>query len=90
MAIAAVESAVLVGGFSALGAALYGIGIPKDSVLRYETALKADQFLVLAHGTPEEMSRAKAILGTTGALSVDVHVAPPSVEAERKLAHVPG
>jgi hypothetical protein len=31
----------LAGGLSALGAALYGIGIPKDSIMWYETALKS-------------------------------------------------
>src|SRR5580692_4234926 len=41
IAIAAIENAVIVGGLSALAAALYSIGIPKDSVIQYETALKA-------------------------------------------------
>ena len=72
-AISAVEGAAVVGGLSALGAALYGIGIPKDSVIQYETALKADSFLVLAHGTTEEMARAKAILGPMGPSRLDVH-----------------
>ena len=64
MAFSGIENAVVVGGLSALGAALYSIGIPKDSVIQYETALKADHFLVMAHGATEEMARAKAILGT--------------------------
>jgi hypothetical protein len=73
--IAAVEGAVVVGGLSALGAALYGSGIPKDSVIAYETAIKADSFLVTAHGPAEEMARAKAILGSVGvgAARVDLH-----------------
>jgi hypothetical protein len=74
-AISGIEGAVVVGGMSALGAALYGIGIPKDSVIQYETALKADGFLVLAHGTPAEMNRAKAILGTSGGESISLHPA---------------
>jgi hypothetical protein len=74
-AIAAIESAAVVGGLSALGAALYSIGIPKDSVVEYEAALKADGFLVMAHGTEEEMARAKAILGTANPTRVDVHSA---------------
>jgi hypothetical protein len=73
MVIAAVEGAVVVGGLSVLGAALYSSGIPKDSVLAYETAIKADSFLVTAHGPAEEMARAKAILGTLGASRVDLH-----------------
>jgi hypothetical protein len=72
-AIATVETALVVGGLSALGAALYSIGIPKNSVIDYETALKADSFLVMAHGVPEEIARAKAILGAAGPSRLDVH-----------------
>ncbi len=78
--VAGIENAVIVGGLSALGAALYSIGIPKDSVIQYETALKADSFLVMAHGTAEEMARAKTILGTSNASSVDVHAGSKAVE----------
>ncbi len=60
--ITALENAILVGGLSAIGAALYSIGIPKNSVVEYEAALKADNFLVMAHGTAEEVARAKSIL----------------------------
>jgi hypothetical protein len=73
--IAGVENAIVVGGLSALGAALFGMGIPKDSVVQYETALKADEFLVMVHGTDEEIGRAKTLLAGTGASSVDVHTA---------------
>src|SRR3984885_1633373 len=59
MAIAAVESAVMVGGLSAIGAALFSIGVPKDSVINYEAAVKADGFLVMARGSAAEMTRAK-------------------------------
>jgi len=34
-------------GLSALGAGLYSVGITKDSVVKYETALKSDKFLLL-------------------------------------------
>jgi uncharacterized membrane protein len=74
-AISAVESAVVVGGLSALGAALFGMGVPKDSVIQYETALKADGFLVMAHGTSEDMARAKTILGTINPSRLDLHSA---------------
>jgi hypothetical protein len=79
-AISAVEGAVVVGGLSALGAALYSIGVPKDSVIQYEAALKADSFLVMAHGTPEEMARAKAILGTANPSRLDAHAGVKAVE----------
>jgi hypothetical protein len=70
---AAVENAVVVGGLSALGAMLYSLGIPKNSVLQYETDVHADNFLVMAHGGPEEMARAKAILGAENPSRLDVH-----------------
>ena len=60
--VAALEEAVLVGGLSAVGAGLYSIGIPKDSVVKYETALKANKFVVVAHGTAEEVKRAEEIM----------------------------
>jgi hypothetical protein len=80
IAIAAIEDAVIVGGMSALGAALYSVGIPKDSIVQYETALKADSFLVMAHGTADEMARAKAILGTSNPSRLDVHAGSKAVE----------
>jgi len=71
--ISGVEYAVVVGGLSALGAALYSIGIPKDSVIKYETALKTDNFLVMARGPTAEISRAEILLGTVNPVSLDVH-----------------
>jgi hypothetical protein len=78
--VAAIEGAVVVGGLSALGAALYGSGIPKDSVLAYETAIEADGFLVTAHGPAEEVTRAKAILGTLGAARLDLYDSAPDLQ----------
>jgi hypothetical protein len=70
---AAIENAVIVGGISALAAALYSIGVPKDSVIQYETALNTDSFLVTAHGPAAEMARARTILGTVNPARLDVH-----------------
>jgi hypothetical protein len=72
-AISAVEGAVVVGGVGAIGAALYSTGVPKDSVIQFETDLKADKFLVMAHGTADEMEHAKAILDTGNPSRLDVH-----------------
>src|SRR5579863_2675605 len=71
--IGALEGAVVVGGLSAVGAGLYSIGIPKDSILRYEVALKADKFLLIAHGTADEVLKAKETIGQTSAVEVNVH-----------------
>jgi len=60
--IGGLEGAVVVGGLSALGAALVSIGIPKDSVINYETQLKAGKYLVVLQGTEEELQQAHHIL----------------------------
>lgn len=73
MVVAAVEGAVLVGGLSALGAALYSIGIPKDSVIQYEEAVKTDGFLVIGHGSTDEMAKARAILEASNPTRIDMH-----------------
>ena len=67
------EGAVLGGGISALAGALIGIGIPKDSVLRYETAIKADKFMLIVHGGTEEIKRAHELLMASGLVSFDHH-----------------
>jgi uncharacterized membrane protein len=71
--IGALEGAVVVGGISALGAGLYSIGIPKDSIVQYETAVKSDKFLLLAHGTADEVEKAKGIMRGTQPITLTVH-----------------
>lgn len=87
VAISGIENAILVGGLSALGAALYSIGVPKDSVLQYESALKADSFLVMAHGTAEQMKRAMAILGTANPSRLDMHAGVQAAEPASHPVH---
>jgi uncharacterized membrane protein len=72
--VGALEGAVVVGGLGAIGAGLYSIGIPKDSVVKYETAVKSDKFLVLVHGTADEVAKAKDILQTTHPVEVALHL----------------
>jgi hypothetical protein len=71
--VGALESAAVVGGLSALGAALYSIGVPKASALKYETSIKAGKYLLIAHGTPKEAESARRILATTGADEITLH-----------------
>jgi hypothetical protein len=56
------EYQAVFGGLSALGAALYGLGIPKDAVLRYEAAVRMDKLLLVAHGAVDEVEKAREIL----------------------------
>ena len=78
------QGAVVVGGVSALAGALTSIGIPKDSVLRYETALKANKFILVLHGDNQEILRAREVLKSLGLSSFDHH--PAQTEAPG-LAH---
>ena len=72
--VAALEGAALVGGLSALGAGLYSIGIPKKSILQYETSLKAGKFLLVAHGTADQVARARDVLSAAGATDAHLHM----------------
>lgn len=86
MIVGAVEGAVLIGGVSALAGALASLGIPKDSVVRYEEAIKADRYVVLVHGSPEEVNDAKRILQAGEPVEMTVHEGT-SADAVGHAAH---
>ncbi len=60
--VVALESAVVVGGVSALCAALVSLGLPRDQAIKYEADVAADRALVIVHGSPEDVSHARRIL----------------------------
>jgi uncharacterized membrane protein len=80
--VGALEGAIVVGGLSAVGAGLFSMGIPKDSVLKYETALKTDKFLLMVHGSNSVVEKAHEILQSTQPENVTWH----SVEASMATA----
>jgi hypothetical protein len=71
--IGALEGAVVVGGLSALGAGLYGMGIPKDSILQYETAVKSGKYVLIAHGSDVETVHAREIISRTNPEALEEH-----------------
>jgi hypothetical protein len=71
--VGALEEAVLVGGLSALGAALVSIGIPKNSVVAYETEVKNGKLLLVANGPAADVERARGLLHQTQAETTTVH-----------------
>jgi uncharacterized membrane protein len=73
--VGALEGAILVGGLSVVGAGLYGLGIPKDSILRYETAITNDKFVLIAHGSMDDTTHAQEILDRTQPESLEHHLA---------------
>ena len=65
------EGATVGGGVSALAGALASVGVPRDSIVRYEAAIKADQFVVIVHRADElEAEIAERVLRAS-AQSVD-------------------
>ncbi|XVJ60063.1 MAG: permease [Tepidisphaera sp.] len=77
--VGALEGAVVVGGLSALGAAFYSIGIPNDSILQYETAIRAEKILLVVDGSLEEVKSAERLLAETSATHTKVHVASEAI-----------
>lgn len=71
--VGALEGAAVVGGLSALGAGLCSLGIPKDSVIEYETEIKAGKFVVITHGSFDEVSKAQAAFAATKHQGVKEH-----------------
>jgi len=71
--IAGLEGAVVFGGASAVGAGLVSSGIPKDSILNYDVALKTDKYALIVHGSQEQVEKAKDIIGGTQHTSYTVH-----------------
>ena len=71
MIVGGLEGAVITGGLGVLGAGLVSIGIPKDSIVKYESALKSDKFMVILHGSHDEVTKAHEILST---ITEDVHI----------------
>ena len=78
-------SAALMGGFegalagAALGGILSGLaawGISKQHILKYEEIVKAGKFLVVAHGSADDVAKAKQILEGTKPGQLDVHTQP--------------
>lgn len=68
-----IEGAILGGGASALVGALTAVGVPKNSVVRYESAIKADKFLVTVHAGKDDTARIQKLLGEAGGSELEVH-----------------
>ena len=60
--VSGLEAAVVVGGLSAVGAALIEIGAPKDQVIKFEAALRVEKYLLVVHGTLQEQETARELL----------------------------
>jgi hypothetical protein len=68
-----VEGGIFPGRLNPLGAALYSCGIPRESVAKYEQAVKADGFIIVVRGTLEELTRVQLLLEKSNPSHVDLH-----------------
>jgi uncharacterized membrane protein len=57
--IGAAEGIIVGGALGALGAALLSSGIPKDSVVEYQSSVQAGKFLVIARGDEKALETAR-------------------------------
>lgn len=71
--VGALEAVEVVGGLSALGAGLLSIGIPMNSIVRYEAELKDDKFLMILQGTIDEVEQARELLNQSQASTIKIH-----------------
>lgn len=67
-----VEGAAAVGGLGVLGAALASLGVPKKSIVKYETQLAANKYLLIAHGRADDVEVARRILERTAATETEL------------------
>ena len=60
--VASLEGAAVVGGIGVLGGALASVGIPENTVVNYVSILKTGKYLLIVHGTHDEVERAKQLI----------------------------
>src|SRR5262249_42276004 len=68
-----VEGAVAGAALSGVLGWLLGLGISREKILKYEEAVKAGKFLVVAHGPAEQVERAREILAASRPEKLDRH-----------------
>jgi hypothetical protein len=69
-----VEGAVAGAALSGVFGWLAGLGISKQHILKYEESVKAGKYLVIAHGTPDDVKKARGILEGTKPAELNVHL----------------
>jgi hypothetical protein len=81
---ATVDDGVAVGSLSALGAAIYSLGIPRVRILSHKIGIMAGQCAVVALGSPELVAKAKtALVAVHGVIDCD-HTAADVTEKEER------
>jgi hypothetical protein len=68
------EDTAVISGLSVLAQALLGIGIPMDSIRQYEKSVNSGDFLLIVHGSHNDVERACLLLHSESQ-QVTVHMA---------------
>ncbi|MDB5697576.1 MAG: putative rane protein [Alphaproteobacteria bacterium] len=71
--VSGLQGAVVGGTAGVLGGALTALGVPKDSVIRYETALNSGKFLVTVQGSREDADLARQVLAAEQPSVLEAH-----------------
>jgi hypothetical protein len=71
-----VEGAVAGAAVTGLLGWLTSLGISKEHILKYEESVKAGKYLVIAHGSADDVRKAKQILEGTRPAELNVHAQP--------------
>jgi len=69
----ALEGSIGIGGLTVVGAALYSIGIPEDSVLTYDTAIRSGKYLLMMSGSAGEVACARQAIQATAPDTINEH-----------------
>jgi len=71
--VSGVEGAALGGVAGALVGALTAIGVPKDAAIRYDTAIRANKFLVTVQGSSIDAELCKEVLEPMHPVELETH-----------------
>jgi hypothetical protein len=82
--VATVENGPIVDGLTALGAAIYGLGIPRIRILHYKVLFMAGECAVLAFGSSELVRKAKTSLAAIPGVIDCTHTAADVTEEEER------
>ena len=69
--IGSLHSAIMFGDINALAGAMSALGVPRGSISRYETALNASEFILVAHGDEQDVYRVGELIEISGLVSFD-------------------
>jgi uncharacterized membrane protein len=84
----AAEGAAVGATAGALLSALAGWGVSREHIIKYEDHIKSGKYLVVAHGSDEQVERARGILGGTSPLELTKHAELTTDKStDRAVAH---